>query len=330
MSSALTISTAAVTIADQYASANDAQVVGLFLHNRTENTRRKYTRDLTLFFAWLGSRSLKSVSLDDLQAWTDTLDGAPKSKRERIATVRSFFKFATQLGFLALNPAALLKSERVKDSLHERILTDDERLAIIAATKQGRDRILCQFLFESGARVSEVCDLRVRDLRFGSDGSCLVSIYRAKTNETTTQRYSSGSVMPAGLRVLVDGRSSDDFVFRSSGRPSRIVEAEERKAKAEAEERKAESTDVVLVKNNIDGRLDESAVWRIVKAAAKRANISKPVSPHWLRHACATHLVQRENNLHNVARWLGHNSIQTTMRYSHVVGDLDLSHHFAR
>lgn len=292
----------------QYVDASDIQLVAMFLHGRTENTRRKYARDLSAFFDWLAGRSYRTVTLDDLQRWSDTLTGAPKSVRERIATVRSFYSWSTQLGILRLNPAAMLALPTVRESLHERMLSDDERTAMLAATTSTRDSALLLFLFYSGARVSEVCDLRAKDVRFAADGSCVVSIYRAKTNETTTQTYSPTSGMPERLRSLLDGCGPDDYVFRSSGVPTTIASR---------------------AGDNADGRLDTSAVWRVVKAAAKRAGITKPVSPHWLRHACATWLVQRERNLHNVSKWLGHSSITTTMRYVHVVGDLDLSHHFA-
>jgi integrase/recombinase XerD len=168
--------------------------------------------------------------------------------------------------------------------------------------------VLLQFLFASGVRVSELVALRVKDLRFRDDGACVVSIYRKKTNKTTTQVYGSTSTITAALRELVDGRRAEDAVFRSTGVPASITSRSQQ---------------------NVDGPLDPSAVLRIVKAAAKRAGIDKPVSTHWLRHSCATRLCEREQNLHNVASWLGHNSINTTQRYVHVLGDLDLSHHFA-
>ena len=292
----------------QYVDATDQQLVAMFLHGRTANTVRKYARDLSTFFDWLSGRSYRTLALDDLQRWTETLTGAPKSVRERIATVRSFYKWSTQLGILRLNVAAVLETENVKSALHERIMSDEERDAMLAATTSTRDSALLLFLFYSGARVSEVCSLRAKDVRFAADGSCVVAIYRPKTNDTTYQNYGAASSMPTRLRSLLDGCGPDDYLFRSTGVPATIASR---------------------AGQNANGRLDTSAVLRIVKAAAKRAGITKPVSTHWLRHSCATWLVQRESNLHNVSKWLGHSNIATTMRYAHIVGDLDLSHHFA-
>ena len=294
-------------VGTEYRTAEDQQLVVMFLAGRAAATTRKYDRDLRSFFDFIGSQSFRSVGLETLQQWSSSLSGAPKSIRERIATVRSFFAWSTKLGALRLNPAAMLSVPNVREALHERLLTDDERRAILDATVSQRDRVLVAFLFQSGCRVSELVALRAKDLRFDVDGSVAVTLTRQKTNDTTTQRYGAQSTVAKGLRDLVDGRTPDDHVFRSTGVPSTIASR---------------------AGSNKDGKLDASAAWRTVRAAAKRAGVQKTVSPHWLRHACATRLVQREPNLHSVAQWLGHNSIQTTMRYVHVVGSLDLSHHF--
>lgn len=308
MTNALTTpTTAAVNIGDQFVSMPDAQVVAMFLHGRSKNTERKYGRDLASFFAWLDGRSFRTVTLPDLQDWSSTLSGAPKSVRERIATVRSFFQWSTRLGVLRMNPAALLQQPKVRAAIHERLLTETELQGILASTTSERDRVLLQFLFVSGARVSELVALSVKDFRFADDGSYTVTIYRQKTNKTTVQRHTLPELTD-GIRKLVDGRSADDAVFRSSGVPSTIV--------GRAGE-------------NVDGSLDASAVWRIVRAAAKRAGITKSVSTHWLRHACGSRLARRGANASDIANWLGHTNVQTAMTYIHVENALDLSLHFA-
>lgn len=294
-------------VGSQFVDLPDAQVVAMFLRGRTANTLRKYSTDLRMFFDWLDGRSYRDVTLPDLQCWVDTLTGAPKTVRERIATVRSFYSWSTKLGILRLDPAALLQVPKDKDTLHERILPREAFAAMIAAASEGRDRVMLEFLFQSGCRVSELVLLKVKNVRLQQDGSCAVDIYRPKTNETTTQRYRPASKIPALLASLVAGRSAEDYVFRSTGVPATIT---------------------ATAGKNAEGQLSASAVWRIVRAAARRAGISVPASAHWYRHGCATNLVERERNLQKVAQWLGHKSIQTTMRYSHIVGDLDLSHHF--
>lgn len=292
----------------QYVDLDDLALVAMFISGRKPNTQRKYARDLRSLHDWLAGRSYRSVGLDVLQAWAASLAGAPKSIRERIATVRSFYSWSEKLGALQLNVAAMLELPDVRETLHERILSDDERTAMLAATTSTRDSVLLQFLFYSGARVSEVCGLQRKDVRFNSDGSCVVTIHRQKTNKTTSQVYSAASGMPGKLRDLLDGCAPNDHVFRSTGVPATISSR---------------------AGQNAGGKLDASAVWRIVRAAAKRANVTKPVSAHWLRHSCATWLVQRERDLHKVSQWLGHSSITSTMPYLHIVGDLDLSLHFA-
>jgi integrase/recombinase XerD len=298
-------SSALANAGTEYVDATDARLVAMFLDGRKENTVKKYTRDLESLFRFLDGRSYRSVGLDVLQDWKRSLSGAAKSVHERVATVRSFYAWSVKIGALRLNPAATLKNETVRERLEERVLSTEERERIIGAAKAERDYAVLQFLFASGCRVSELCDLRAKDLRFKADGSVVVSIYRTKTEQTTSQTYSPASGVPALLRTLVDGRDAESFVFRSNGVPSRI------KSRAGA---------------NADGRLDTTSVWRIVRAAAKRAGIAKRVSPHWFRHSCATHLVET-GKLTDVAQWLGHKNIQTTVRYIHVVGSLNMSTH---
>jgi integrase len=98
-------------------------------------------------------------------------------------------------------------------------------------------------------------------------------------------RLDPAAILPVSIEreELHGRRRTDDHNFRSTGVPSTIA------SRGTA---------------NKDGKLDASAVWRILRAAAKRARVQTKVSPHWLRHSCATRLVQREQNLNSVSHWL--------------------------
>lgn len=289
-----------------YHSYEDGTVLTMFLAGRKPATLRKYQKDLELFMQWLGARSLAGVRLEDLQLWAGSLSGAPKTVRERIATVRSFFVFAKKVGYIRYNPAELVELPGVKDTLHERILTEAERKAIRAAASCDRDEVLIDFLLQSGLRVSELCSLQWKDVREREDGALVLNIWRQKSSKLTTQKYRDGSRVATALKALRVGKSDKDYIFTSNGVPATI------KSRAG---------------QNAGGKLDSSAVFRIVRATAKRAGIDKPVSPHWLRHSCATRLAGREKNYSKIAAWLGHSNIATTMRYVHLEGDLDLSEH---
>lgn len=297
----------AINASDQFAAVEDAQVVAMFLHGRSKNTERKYRRDLDAFGCWLNGRSFRSVTLPDLQSWSSTLTGAPKSIRERIATVRAFFQWSMRLGIVRLNPAAMLQQPKVRGAMHERIMTEDERESVLRSASSHRDKVLLQFLFVSGVRVSELVALKVKDFRFADDGSYAVTIYRRKTNRIDVQTHTLPE-LTQGIRELVNGRGPDDAVFRSTGAPATIT---------------------TRAGQNADGPLDASSVWRIVKAAAKRAGVTKPVSAHWLRHSCGSRLARRGVSAADIANWLGHSSIQTAMTYIHIEKAPDLSHHFA-
>jgi integrase/recombinase XerD len=293
-------------IGHYYTAYEDGAVLTMFLAGRKQATRRKYEGDLQRFVLWLEGRSLSAVTLQDLQLWANSLTGAPKTVRERISTVRSFFSFAFKLGYLRFNPAELLKLPTVKDGLHERILSEQEWKALRAATCSERDYALVDFLSQSGVRVSELCALQWKDVREGEDGGVLVNIWRQKSEKATVQKYGAGSRIASLFKKLREGRKDEDYVFYSYGVPATIKER---------------------AGQNTYGRLDSSAVYRIVRAAAKRAGIEKPVSPHWLRHSCATRLASRVKDVAKVAEWLGHSSIASTMRYVHIVEAPDLSEH---
>jgi integrase/recombinase XerD len=291
-------------VGDYYGLYEDGAVLTMFLEGRKEATYRKYEADLKRFVEWLAGRSLQSVTLKDLQLWAASLTGAPKTVRERISTIRSFFTFCTKLGYLRYNPAELLKLPTVKDSLYERILSEEEWKSLRAATSNDRDYVLVDFLSQSGVRVSELCSLQWKDVRESEDGAIVVNIWRQKSEKATVQKYGASSRIASLFKKLREGRKDEDYVFYSYGVPSTIKER---------------------AGQNAYGKLDESAVYRIVRAAAKRAGITKPVSPHWLRHSCATRLATRLKDVAKVAEWLGHSNIATTMRYVHIVEALDLS-----
>lgn len=289
---------------DFYNTYEDGAVLTMFLDGRKPATYRKYTSDLKSLTDWLAGKSLASVTLLDLQSWANSLTGAPKTVRERIATIRSFFSFAKKVGYLRYNAAEMLRLPTVEDSLYERILSEDEWQALRAATNNERDYLLIDFLSQSGVRVSELCALKWKNVKDSEDGGIVVHIWRQKSGKATQQKYGASSRIAQSFKKLREGKKDEDYIFTSNGAPANI------KSRAG---------------QNAGGKLDESAVHRIVRAAAKRAGITKPVSPHWLRHSCASRLARTVKDVTKVSYWLGHKNIATTMRYVHLEEVLDLS-----
>ncbi len=180
---------------------------------------------------------------------------------------------------LAKNVAAELNLPRSENRLAERIPAEADVQRIIALETEPRDRVLLLLLYTAGLRVSEACNLRWRNLRArGDTGQLTICGKGGKTRAVLLP-----AAMWRELRSLDTTSDPDRPVFRSrSGKP-----------------------------------LDRSRVLRIVQEAAQRAGIEGGVSPHWLRHAHATHSLERGAPIHLVQATLGHASVATTSRYLH-------------
>jgi len=219
--------------------------------------------------------------LGDLQAFRDSLIGlAPSSQAQSLAAVKSLLAFARKIGYIAFNVGAALQLPKAKNTLAERILQESEVHSMIALEPSQRNRLILKTLYYGGFRVSELCRLKWRDLQArGEEGQMTVFGKGEKTRAV---------LLPASLwselQELRSGADDDDPVFRSRLKGHEI---------------------------------DQSQILRIVRAASRRAGTQKNVSPHWLRHAHASHSLDRGAPIHLVQATLGHASVATTGRYLH-------------
>jgi integrase/recombinase XerD len=279
---ALTIETPveieAVPISD--AEATDEQLIALWLHERSRHTIRAYREDVKRLLAFVGWKPLRLVTLRDLQAFADTLTGEGSSRGRVIASVKSLLSFGAKLGALPFNVGAALRKPAARDTLADRILTEDDTAKMLALT-EGSEHVLVRLLYAGGFRVSELVALRWKDLADAPNGGMFVTVH-GKGDKTRTVRV---SVKTANLvRAMRDGASPTAFVF-----PGRAK----------------------------NGSTSAVQAWRIVRAAAKRAGIEKNVSPHFLRHSHASHALDRGARVTCVRDTLGHSSIAVTDRYAH-------------
>lgn len=262
---------------------NDAQVIHLWLHGKSPRTQREYRRDLASFDAHTGGRPLRWVVLADMQGFLDSMAHlAPRTQARRLAAVKSLLSFAQKIGYVAFNVGAAVKGPKVRNDLSERILDEEAVLRMIALEPNARNRALLKLLYGGGLRASEAVGLRWLDFAETSDNQAVVTVF-GKGGRTRHV------LIPAGvwrevkaLRRPEDGQEGP--VFRSRA----------------------------------GGAISYSQAWRIVRAAADRARTGKPVSPHWLRHACASHAMDRGCPIHVVQGTLGHASMGMTGRYLHV------------
>ena|SRR5271157_3677896 len=264
-------------------ASSDDQLIALWLHGRSPHTQRAYRADIQRFLDRAG-KPLDKVTLADLQQFADSLaDLAPASRYRALSAVKSLLAFGHRLGYLPFDVGRVLRLPAVRNRLAERILPETDLHRILSLETKPRDRALLILLYASGIRVSELCGLSWRDLQANGNGG-QVTVF-GKGGATRAIQ------LPASVWKLLNGlrgpeAAPHDPVFSS------------RKAKN-------------------GGRLRPLAVLRIVRKAAERAGIELPVSPHWFRHAHASHALDRGAPIHLVQATLGHASVATTGRYLH-------------
>lgn len=259
----------------------DQHLIDLWLHGRSRHTQRAYRADAERFLEATG-KVLHQITLSDLQQYASQLleSGRQLSSVYRtMSAVKSLFAFGHRLGYLPFDVARPLRLPALRDGLAERILDETDVLRMIALEQMPRNRAILLTLYAGGFRVAELCSLKWSDLQ-NRDQAGQITVF-GKGGKTRTVLMPM-SVWNALMSLRGDAAEAAP-VFRS---------------------RKG-------------GHLDESQVWRIVRKAAKRAGIEKEVSCHWLRHAHASHALDRGAPIHLVQATLGHSSVATTGKYLH-------------
>lgn len=258
---------------------DDSRVVALWLHGRPVETQRAYRREGDCFRAFVG-KSLATVTLGDVQAYADTLAGLASSSQGRaLGAVKSLLAFAHRLGYLPYDVGRAVRVPARRDTLAQRILSETEVHRLLVLEPNLRNRVLLRFLYASGVRVSEAVGVCWRDMTSRDEGG-QVTVHGkgGKTRHIL--------LPPTIWRELIALRGD------------------------------AESA-APLFRSQRGGHLHPSQVLRIVKAAARRAGFSGAELPHWLRHAHASHALDRGAPIHLVQATLGHSSVATTGRYTH-------------
>ena len=259
----------------------------------SKETRRSYGADLKEFGAFLeemGGPDLETVDRLTLRSFLVRLhQRLSKSSIERkVACLRSFFRYLNRKGVLETNPALRLKAPR-KERKAPSFLSVDEAFALLDQRREGdpllsRDLALMELLYSTGLRVGELVSLNIGsiDRRLG-----LVRVMGKGGRER---------VVPVGDKAL-------EVIDRY------LREWEDIRAKSDQE---------ALFLNNRGGRLTDRSVRNILDKLLTRLAFSRRISPHGLRHSFATHLLDGGADLRAVQEMLGHASLSTTQKYTHL------------
>ncbi len=261
---------------------SDQHLIELWLHGRSEHTQRAYASDSKRLLEAI-AKSLRQITLGDLQQFASDLNSEglePSSVYRTLSAAKSLFAFGHRLGYLPFDVAAPLRLPQLKEKLAERILEETDVLKMIALENMPRNKQILLTFYASGFRVAELCSLKWSDLQSRDNSGQITVFGKGSKTRTVLLPQSVWNTLQA-LRGVANDNSP---VFRSRKK---------------------------------GGHLDESQVWRIVSMAAKRAGLEKAVSCHWLRHAHASHALDRGAPIHLVQATLGHSSIATTGKYLH-------------
>ena len=284
----------------------DAFIDALWLEDGlSKNTLAAYRRDLSLYAVWLGAQKQGSRKLDetletDINAYFSARHSGTKatSANRRLTVFKRYFRWALRERFVSSDPT--LKLQSAKQALRvPKTMSEAQVEALLAApddTALGlRDRAMLEVLYASGLRVSELVGLKTFHLSL-NDGVLRVMGKGSKERLVPFGQAAREAIVQYIAQArpeILNGQQTEDLFVTSRGRAmSRVM------------------------------------LWMLVKKYALQADITSPLSPHTLRHAFATHLLNHGADLRAVQMLLGHADISTTTIYTHVARErLKAIHH---
>jgi integrase/recombinase XerD len=271
------------------------------------NTLAAYRADLTALARWLGERKVPMdkttrADLQDFIAWRVREGARPRSTARQLSSFRRFFRYLVRENGIREDPTAQIAMPKIGRSL-PKSLTEEEVEALLGAPVVSdplgnRDRTMLEVLYATGLRVSELVNLRHGQININQG---VIRILGKGNRER---------LIPLGeeaVRWITD--------FEHGPRGEILLERQ---------------TDFLFPTRRGD-RMTRQAFWHIIKRYARKAGISKELSPHTLRHAFATHLLNHGADLRVVQMLLGHSDLSTTQIYTHVarerMKELHQQHH---
>ena len=278
----------------------------------SRETIRSYTSDLRQFVAFLKTVTdtlpdptrIDAALVRRFLVWLAERRDKKSSQARKLATLRSLFKFLHRRGEVPSNPVANVRSPRLGQRL-PRVLTKDEAERVIESpdadegTFTARDQAILETLYSTGARVSELVGVNWSDLSLDE------GMVRLKGKGKKER------LVPVGHVAI---KAIQDYLAMI---PVRANPAMDKNA---ARSLKVKPADGPVFRNNRGGRLSVRSVERIVRRYADRLQVGT-VTPHTFRHSYATHLLDEGADLRVIQEMLGHASLATTQKYTHLATD---------
>ncbi len=273
----------------------------------SENTLDAYRADLLALDQRLKERDVKIVDAskaDLLDYISLRVEGGakPRSTARQLSSFRRFYRYLLREGTIADDPTAEIAMPKIGRSLPQS-LTEDEVDALLAAPNVSeplgnRDRAMLELLYATGVRVSELINLKMSQMNLNQ------GVIRVIGKGNRERLIPLGGEAQDWLRDFIDGARIEILLERQ--------------------------TDYLFPTRRGD-RMTRQAFWHIIKRYAKKAGVRKKLSPHTVRHAFATHLLNNGADLRVIQLLLGHSDVSTTQIYTHVarerMKELHSQHH---
>ncbi|MFM8342345.1 MAG: site-specific tyrosine recombinase XerD [Methylomonas sp.] len=258
----------------------------------TDNTLSAYGSDLKLFDKWLVNKSLLNVEQQDISQFFlyRKQQGVSKRSVARIlSSLKRFYGYSLREGLIQSDPCELIDAPRLVPALPESLSENDVESLLqapeILSVLGFRDRTMLELLYATGLRVSELVELNFQQVNFRQ--GCLRVVGKGEKE-----------------RLVPVGEEAMDWLERYLNQARPMILG-------------ARQSDYLFVTNR-GSSMTRQAFWHIIKRYANQAGIDKHLSPHTLRHAFATHLLNHGADLRVVQLLLGHSDLSTTQIYTHI------------
>jgi integrase/recombinase XerD len=268
----------------------------------SKNTVSSYKNDITSFSSWCDKEHLDRLKITDLNlnnyiSNLFSIGLKSSSINRKISSIKHFYLFLLKKKVIKNSPADEITSPKQEKYLPTS-MSEDEVESLLGSPKSSikierRDKAMIEILYATGMRISELVNLKLTDIDFNR------SVLKVFGKGSKERLVPYGEKAAEALRIYLEDR------------------------------KKLNSKDVFL--SNRGTRITRGAFWQRIKIYIKRENLKSSISPHTLRHAFATHLLNRGADLRSVQILLGHSDLSTTQIYTHIakkrLGEILKKHH---
>ena len=261
----------------------DSLFVQSWLKSKSKNTIRAYTRIAEEFLNFVKPLTLRHMQLNQVQSFLEVRNSGRSSIALKSSCLKSLLSFGERSGYLSYNLGAFIRGIKTHSKITDRYLTETEVILMISKSIAPREEAIVRLLYSGGLRVSELVGLNWSDLKERSEGSGQIKVKGKGDRE----------------RVVVISKLTMEAILKLKN------------------EQTQEYFPIFESNYGTKTRLTDRTVRDVIFKLALRAGILKKVSPHWLRHAHASHALDRGAPIHLVQTTLGHASVATTGKYLH-------------